>query len=58
MQKLKITPINIERAKTVNGIGKNISDVVDFPISTSNNINRVIGALNKVLPLISTPYDD
>ena len=58
MPKLKIEPINLDKASDAKSISKNISDVVDFQISTASDINRLINELNKVLPLITTPFDD
>ena len=58
MSKLKIEPINLDKASNAKSISKNISDVVDFQISTASDINRLINELNKVLPLITTPFDD
>lgn len=58
MIKLKIVPINVEKASDVKGITKNISEVVDFQIATSLDINRVIKELNAVLPTITKPFDD
>jgi len=56
--KLKIVPINVEKASGVKGITKNISEVVDFQVATSLDINRVIKELNAVLPAIAKPFDD
>jgi regulator of replication initiation timing len=56
--KLKVTPINIDKAKSVKGISKNISDVVDFIVSTSSDMNRVINELNKALPDSFDKFDD
>ena len=58
MPKLKINPINIEKAKDARGIAKNITDVVDFQIATANDINRVIFELNELLPLFNKSFDD
>jgi len=58
MIKLKITPINMQKSNSVQGISKKISDVVDFQISVGNDINRVIAELNKILPKIVGEFDD
>ena len=58
MKELKIKPIELKKATTAKGIGKNISDVLDFQVSTADETNRVIASLNKLLPKITTPFDD
>lgn len=56
---IKITPLNIEKANTVKGISKNISEVLDFQVSVASEINRIIADLNKVIPLFNKPgFDD
>jgi len=58
MPKIKIKPINIDKAKDVKGISKNISDVVDYITATASDLNRVIGELNAILPGETKRYDD
>jgi predicted nucleic acid-binding Zn-ribbon protein len=58
MSEIKIIPIKIDKAPDAKGVWKNVTDVVDFQISASQEINRVLLELNKALPNISTPFND
>ncbi len=50
MQKIKIPPINLERAKNIKGVSKNIFDVVDFQVSLATELNRIASEINDVMP--------
>ena len=58
MSEIKISPIKIDKAPDAKGVWKNVTDVVDFQISASQEINRVLLELNKALPNISAPFSD
>ena len=58
MSEIKISPIKIDKAPDAKGVWKNVTDVVDFQISASQEINRVLLELNKALPNISAPFND
>ena len=58
MSEIKIIPIKIDKAPDAKGVWKNVTDVVDFQISASQEINRVLLELNKALPAISAPFND
>ena len=58
MSEIKISPIKIDKAPDAKGVWKNVTDVVDFQISASQEINRVLLELNKALPAISAPFND
>ena len=58
MSEIKISAIKIDKAPDAKGVWKNVTDVVDFQISASQEINRVLLELNKALPNISAPFSD
>lgn len=57
MKKIRIKPIDLEKAQDVKSVSKNISDVLDFQISLAEANNKLVSDLNAILPLITAPFD-
>jgi len=58
MPKIQFTPVDVSAANEIKRISKNLSDVVDFVISTSENVSSVVAQINKLIPALSHKFDD
>jgi light-regulated signal transduction histidine kinase (bacteriophytochrome) len=58
MPKIQFTPVDVSAANEIKRISKNLSDVVDFVISTSENVSSVVAQINKLIPALSQKFDD